>query len=118
MEQGTELFELAKQLATPEYVAAKIQQAQSLIDGSALAIWIALCALFVSLVLAIIAFILDHKTRVDADVLYGFAAVIAVVSMVCLLGALCSYAAAVGSTIPWENDPVTTLACKLAEAIS
>lgn len=117
MEESVELFEFARQIATPEYVAMRSEEAQHLIEGSEIAIAVALCALAVAVALAIIAFFLDRRRNIDPYTLYDIALAIAVIFAIVFVLALFSYIGAVSNAVYWQNDPVTKVAEALMNAI-
>ncbi len=110
-----ELFEFARQIATPDYVAEKIASCELAISGYQMAVAIELSIVAVCAVAAVAAWRkLEHGGE---DVWAGVCWVATIVGAIAAFSMLLSLAS-IGSEYQnlaaWSNDPVTEVATRVA----
>ena len=106
-----ELFEFASQVATPDYVAAKIASSELMISGCQMAVAIELSIIVICAITALVAW---RKEKYDGELIYGLALAIAAFAAIVMMFSLLSDASGYQELAAWSNDPVTEVATKLA----
>lgn len=108
-----ELYEFARQIATPDYVAAKIASCELNITGRQTAIVIGLGILVICGAVAVLTrrFVKDEDARWGLYLASGLVAVIASVALLVNAGSLGN---AYQAFAAWSNDPVTHVVTNLA----
>lgn len=113
-----ELFEFASQIATPDYVAAKIASCELAISGSQMAVAIELSIVAVCAVAAVAAW---RKEKHGGETVWStvYFAAIAVASLTAwvMFFSLLGIGSGYQNLAAWSNDPVTEAAAKLASTL-
>lgn len=119
MEGNVDLFEIAKQIATPEYVASKIEQAQAAAHASEIGAIISGCVFIIGIALLVAGIIINSKNRESASclVLGTIGTLLAICSCLPLIVNVIAVVNLPLNLAPWMNDPVTKVAGMLMSAI-
>ncbi|RNL44760.1 hypothetical protein [Paraeggerthella hongkongensis] len=110
-----ELFEFASQIATPDYVAAKIASCELAISGSQMAVAIELSIVAVCAVAAVAAW---RKEKHGGETVWAevcwVAPIIGAIAAFSMLLSLASIGTGYQTLAAWSNDPVTEVVTRLA----
>lgn len=110
-----ELFEFARQIATPDYVAAKIASCELAISGCQMAVAIELSIVAVCAVAAVAAWRKEKHggEAVWADVCLA-APIIGAIAAIAMFSTLICIGSEYQTLAAWSNDPVTEVVTRLA----
>lgn len=111
------LDEMATQIATPEYVQAKVASCEQGIATGELIVWISLGVLALCATACIVACVLEKKTRFDPWVVYMVCALAAIIGTFALVDGLSLVIGGPVELIRWQSDPVTVVVKNLANAL-
>lgn len=117
-----DLFEIAQQVATPDYVAAKIAVIESHLANAHICLAVAVVVTFICAVAAIVSFMKFEECESDkqGNLLLGIyiaALIIGFIALIALIGSLNSLLSLPSQLAQWTCDPVTEIARSLADAI-
>ncbi|GEM_PF-5262350 len=109
--------EMAAQIATPEYVQAKVASCEHGIATGELIAWISLGVLAICATACIVAYALEEKTRFDPWAVYMVCAFAAAIGALALIGGIGTIAGCSSDLVWWQSDPVTKVVGRLANAL-
>lgn len=109
--------EMAAQIATPEYVQAKVASCEHGIATGELIVWISLGVLAICAIACIVAYALEEKTRFDPWVIYMVCALAAIIGALALIGGIATIAGCSSDLVWWQSDPVTKVVRMFANAL-
>lgn len=111
------LDEMATQIATPEYVQAKVASCEQGIATGELIVWISLGVLALCATACIVACVLEKKTRFDPWVVYMVCALAAIIGAFELIFGTFTIGACSSDLVWWQSDPVTKVVKMLANRL-
>lgn len=118
MEGSTELFEFARQIATPEYVAAKVQGIEASQHVAEVVFAASICVAAVCVVALLVAYLLERKGVVeDSFTAQTIMGLLLILCAVALIVSVIFLVTAPSNLAIWQNNPVTKVARSIMRAL-